>query len=198
LDFSKIEAGKLHMDETDFSLGQVVSETVMAVSLRAQQKGLELVYEIVPEIPDGLCGDPARLRQILINLLGNAIKFTEQGRVALSVMPESRAGDTVCLHFLVRDTGIGIPEAKQAFIFAAFSQADASISRKYGGSGLGLSISARLAAMMQGRMWLESEAGQGSVFHFTASFKAAEYAAESSADPAASAGNVSGLRILLA
>ena len=180
LDFSKIEAGKLDMEETDFSLGQVVSETVMTVSLDAHQKGLELVYEIAPEIPDGLCGDPARLRQILINLLGNAIKFTEQGEVVLSVMPESRAGDTVCLHFLVRDTGIGIPEAKQAFIFAAFSQADTSISRKYGGSGLGLSISVRLAEMMQGRMWLESEAGQGSVFHFTASFKEA---AQPVADP---------------
>ncbi|MDP2783485.1 MAG: ATP-binding protein [Sulfurimicrobium sp.] len=198
LDLSKIEAGKLEMEESDFALSQVVSGALMTVSLRAKQKGLGLVHDIAPEIPDGLRGDPVRLRQILINLLGNALKFTEQGEIALSVSPESRGDGMVCLHFQVRDTGIGIPEAKQLSIFDAFSQADASISRKYGGTGLGLSISSRLAAMMQGRMWLESEAGRGSVFHFTASFREAEHAVAPSAAPVAPVGDVSGLRILLA
>ncbi|HEU0188931.1 MAG TPA: ATP-binding protein [Gallionella sp.] len=198
LDFSKIEAGKMDMDETDFSLGQVVGETVKSFALRARQKGLELVYSIAPEIHDGLRGDPVRLRQILINLLGNALKFTEQGSIALSVTPDSRFDGMVCLHFQVRDTGIGIPREKQISIFEAFSQADTSTSRKYGGTGLGLSISVRLVAMMQGRIWLESEAGQGSVFHFTATFREAELGVVAPSAPVAQAEGMRGLRILLA
>jgi signal transduction histidine kinase/DNA-binding response OmpR family regulator len=197
LDLSKIEAGKLNMDESDFSLCRVVDESVKIFSLRARQKGLALVCDIAPEIPDGLHGDPARLRQILINLLGNALKFTEQGEIALSVTPESRVDGMICLHFQVRDTGIGIPEEKQLSIFDAFSQADASISRKYGGTGLGLSISARLTAMMRGQMWLESKVGQGSVFHFTASFREAEHAEAPSAVPALPAEGARRFRILL-
>lgn len=198
LDLSKIEAGKLGMDESDFSLCQVVDEAIKIFALRARQKGLALIYDIAPGIPDGLHGDPARLRQILINLLGNALKFTEQGEIALSVTPKSRVDGMICLHFQVRDTGIGIPEEKQRSIFDAFSQADASISRKYGGTGLGLSISARLTAMMQGQMWLESKVGQGSMFHFTASFREAEHAeAPLTALPIPAEG-VRRLRILLA
>jgi two-component system sensor histidine kinase/response regulator len=170
LDYSKIEAGKLEIDAIDFNLGDSLGDTMKTLSLRAHQKGLELAFEIQPDVPDALVGDPGRLRQIIVNLVGNAIKFTEQGEVVLHVEAESRTQDYIHLHFTVADTGIGIPAEKQTSIFAAFSQADGSMTRKYGGTGLGLSISSRLLELMAGRIWVESEVGQGSRFHFIVRF----------------------------
>ncbi len=170
LDYSKIEAGKLDIEAIDFNLGNCLGDTMKTLSLRAHQKGLELAFEIEPDVPDGLIGDPGRLRQIIVNLVGNAIKFTERGEVVLRVKTEVRAGDTIQLHFTVTDTGIGIPGDKQASIFEAFKQADGSMTRKYGGTGLGLTISTRLVKMMSGRIWVESEPDKGSRFHFTMHF----------------------------
>lgn len=170
LDFSKIEAGRLDMDRIVFSPRTTIEETLRALSVRAREKGLKLVYEVPPDVPESLSGDPARLRQILTNLVGNAIKFTERGEVALSAAIESRDSASMRLHFAVRDTGVGIPADKQRAIFEPFSQADGSTTRKYGGTGLGLTISARLVRAMSGQIWVESEVGRGSVFHFTASF----------------------------
>ncbi len=170
LDFSRIEAGKLEIDAIDFSLGDNLSDTMKTLSLRAHQKGLELAYELQPEVPDGLIGDPGRLRQIIINLVGNAIKFTELGEVTVHVSVESRDSEQIYLHFIVADTGIGIPATKQAAIFEAFTQADGSTTRNYGGTGLGLTICSRLVGFMDGKIWVESELGKGSQFHFTAKF----------------------------
>jgi len=171
LDYSKIEAGKLDIETIDFNLGDCIGETMKTLSLRAHQKGLELAFQIEPDVPDALMGDPGRLRQIIINLVGNAIKFTESGEVVLSVRQETRAAEDTQLVFTVADTGIGIPKDKQLSIFEAFSQADGSMTRKYGGTGLGLTISSRLTQLMGGRIWVESELGKGSRFHFTARFK---------------------------
>jgi len=171
LDFSKIEAGKLDLDPVPFNLREIVGDALGAIALRSQQKGVELVYRIAPSVPDVLIGDPGRVRQILINLTGNAIKFTERGEVAVSVeAPEKPvpAGQPMNVHFSVIDTGIGIPKDKQQAIFEAFQQADTSTTRKYGGTGLGLTISSRLVEMMGGKIWVESEPGKGSTFHFTA------------------------------
>jgi PAS domain S-box-containing protein len=170
LDFSKIEARKLRLESVDFSLRDSLGDTFKALALRAQQKGLELVCHVPPEVPDGLNGDPGRLRQVVVNLVGNAIKFTSEGEVVMDLELESQGAEGIVMHFAVRDTGIGIPIDKQRLIFEAFSQADASTTREYGGTGLGLTISARLAEMMGGRLWVESESGKGSVFHFTARF----------------------------
>ena len=170
LDFSKIEAGKLDLDSIDFSLRRGINEMVKILDVRAKQKGLELSVSIPPEVPDLLLGDPSRLRQIVSNLIDNAIKFTQQGRVTLKIEKESQTEQDVCLHFSVSDSGIGIPAEKQQLIFEAFAQADTSTTRKYGGTGLGLSISARLVQMMSGKIWVESGADKGSVFHFTARF----------------------------
>ena len=170
LDYSKIEAGKLDIETIDFNLSDCIGETMKTLSLRAHQKGLELAFQIEPDVPDALAGDPGRLRQIIINLVGNAIKFTESGEVVLSVRNEARAED-VRLLFTVADTGIGVPQEKQASIFEAFSQADGSMTRKYGGTGLGLTISSRLVQLMGGRIWVDSELGKGSRFHFTSHFK---------------------------
>jgi two-component system sensor histidine kinase/response regulator len=170
LDYSKIEAGKLEVDSIDFNLGNCLGETMKTLSLRAHQKGLELAFEIDPHVPDGLIGDPGRLRQIVVNLVGNAVKFTEQGEVVLRVLPESRSSEAIELHFVVTDTGIGIAADKQTAIFEAFKQADGSMTRKYGGTGLGLTISSRLVELMGGRLWVESEPEKGSRFHFTARF----------------------------
>ncbi|MFH0960795.1 MAG: ATP-binding protein, partial [Pseudomonadota bacterium] len=167
LDFSKIEAGKFELVEMDFSLRDSIAQAMIAVSLQAHSKDLELVYHIPPQIPDIVVGDPGRLNQILINLLGNAIKFTHQGEVAVDIRMESESEDEVNLHFAVRDTGIGIPEDKRQKIFKAFEQADGSTTRKYGGTGLGLAVSTQLVQMMGGQMWLESEVAKGSTFHFT-------------------------------
>ena len=170
LDFSKIEAGKFSLDPRPFNLSAAVADTLRSVSLRAHEKGLELVFDIDPAIPEQVVGDAGRLRQILLNLVGNAVKFTQQGEVVLSVKPERATADRLVLHFIVRDTGIGIAPENLARVFEAFEQADTSATRHYGGTGLGLTISAHLARLMQGRLWAESALGQGSIFHLTASF----------------------------
>ncbi len=170
LDYSKIEAGKLEIDQMEFNLGDNLGDTMKTLSLRAHQKGLELACDLQPDVPDALVGDPGRLRQIIVNLVGNAIKFTEKGEVVVYVQADSRTNDDIQLHFTIADTGIGIPAEKQTAIFEAFTQADGSMSRTYGGTGLGLTISSRLVAFMGGRIWVESEPGKGSRFHFTAHF----------------------------
>jgi PAS domain S-box-containing protein len=170
LDYSKIEAGKLEIDAIEFHLGDSLGDTMKILSLRAHQKGLELAYDLQPDIPDALVGDPGRLRQIIVNLVGNAIKFTEKGEVVVYVQADSRTNDDIQIHFTIADTGIGIPAEKQTAIFEAFTQADGSMSRTYGGTGLGLTISSRLVGFMHGRIWVESELGKGSRFHFTARF----------------------------
>ncbi|MGH9681725.1 MAG: ATP-binding protein, partial [Candidatus Acidiferrales bacterium] len=177
LDFSKIEAGKLDLDMTDFRLRDVVEDTMKIFGLRARQKGLELSSQVSPEVPDALIGDPGRLRQILFNLIDNAIKFTERGGVALRIELESESEQFVFLQFCVTDSGIGIPKDKQGLIFEAFAQADNSTTRKYGGTGLGLSISSRLVRLMAGKIWVESEANRGSKFRFAIRLKKQEQAA---------------------
>ncbi|HKX29444.1 MAG TPA: response regulator [Blastocatellia bacterium] len=166
LDFSKIEAGKLDLEAIDFNLRDTLGEMIKALGLRADEKGLELAHRVPPEVPDAVIGDPGRLRQILINLVGNAIKFTKQGEVVVEVTVEAETEDRVHLHFTVADTGIGISPEKQRTIFEAFSQADGSNTRIYGGTGLGLTISSQLVELMGGRIWLESAVGRGSTFHF--------------------------------
>jgi len=168
LDFSKIEAGKLGLDLVPLKLRDCLIQGLKPLAVRAQQKGLKFFFDIRPEVPDDVVADPTRLRQVLINLLGNAIKFTERGEVGLEATLESRTAEQAQLHFLVCDTGPGIAPEKQKIVFEAFSQADSSMARKFGGTGLGLTISSRLVEMMHGRIWLESEAGKGSRFHFTA------------------------------
>lgn len=188
LDFSKIEAGKLDLDDVEFDLSRCLDETVRPLSLRASQKGLQLTCSVHPNVPKVLVGDPGRLRQILVNLIGNAIKFTERGGVSVQVTaPEldivhssevQAVGDnSFCLlRFLVQDSGIGIPKRKQQSIFESFTQADGSTTRKYGGTGLGLTISSQLVGLMNGRIWVESEVDEGSNFYFTAWLKHLESA----------------------
>lgn len=167
LDLSKIEAGKLELAPTDMNLLDSVYGPVHSLAAQAHSKGLELTCSISSEVPVYLIGDRERLRQILLNLIGNAIKFTQEGEVLVNVEMESRSDNQVLLHFSVSDTGIGIPQHKQQDIFRAFKQADGSTSRNYGGTGLGLAISSHLVGLMGGRMWVESEEGQGSTFNFT-------------------------------
>ena len=167
LDFSKIEARKFELDKRDFNLRDTLEDTVRLLAPRAHQKELELGCHIQVDLPDRVFGDPIRLRQIVINLVGNAIKFTDKGEVMLHVDRQSQSESALDLHFFVSDTGIGIPEEKQQTIFEAFEQADSSTTRKYGGTGLGLSISAALVKLMGGTMWVESKVRQGSKFHFT-------------------------------
>ena len=174
LDFSKVESGKLDLDPIKFNLQDTMGEMMRALALRAQEKGLELAYDVDPNIPEYLVGDPGRLRQILVNLVGNAIKFTSEGEVIVGAVIKSREPQRLTLHFTVADTGIGIPADKHKLIFEAFAQADSSTTRNYGGSGLGLAICSRLAALMGGRVWVESVVGAGSTFHFTACFEVAE------------------------
>jgi len=171
LDFSKIEAGKVDLELDDFNLRDCLEATLKTFALRADEKGLELLCEIAPAVPDVVRGDSNRLRQVVVNLIGNAIKFTDQGEVAMNVQVEAEDGDDRILHFKVSDTGIGIPVEKQKLIFESFAQADTSTTRKYGGTGLGLTISKRLVALMDGKMWVESEKGQGTSFHFTTRLK---------------------------
>jgi CheY-like chemotaxis protein/nitrogen-specific signal transduction histidine kinase len=171
LDFSKIEAGKLEFDLIDFSLRETVGEAIKSLALKAHEKQLELTYEVDRVVPEHLIGDPHRLRQVLVNLIGNAIKFTERGEVAACMRVESATEQQVHLHFCVRDTGIGIRADQRDLIFQPFIQADGSITRKFGGTGLGLTISTQLVERMGGRIWVESEVGQGSEFHFTAWFE---------------------------
>jgi len=170
LDFSKIEAGRLDFETTDFGLRGNLDEIMRAALFRATEKGLDLSCQIHPDVPDALRGDPMRLRQVMVNLIGNAIKFTSHGQVTIRVENGDEEGDQTRLHFVVTDTGIGIAPEKQKPIFEAFTQGDSSMNRRYGGTGLGLAITSRLVEMMQGRMWLESELGKGSSFHFTARF----------------------------
>ena len=204
LDFSKVEAGRLELYPADFSLRRCVHGAVGTILPIAEQKGVELRSDIVPEIPDGLLGDSARLRQVLLNVLNNAVKFTDAGSIEVSARVQERRDLGVTLHFSVRDTGIGIPADKMGFIFEAFRQADGSNTRRYGGTGLGLTISSRLVALMGGRIWAESEPGKGSVFHFTARFQIASRGTEQprAANPAETRQPVSAgprpLRILLA
>jgi two-component system sensor histidine kinase/response regulator len=167
LDFSKIEAGRLELDPVSFHLQQCIEETMRALAFRAHEKDLELLCDIKPEVPCHVIGDSVRIRQIIINLVGNSIKFTERGQVELEVALEAQEGDELELHFIVSDTGIGIPPEKQKLIFEAFSQADSSTTRRFGGTGLGLTISSRLVQAMRGKIWVESEPGKGSNFHFT-------------------------------
>jgi PAS domain S-box-containing protein len=167
LDFSKIESGRLELEQMEFSLVECIEGTLDLLATRAAEKQLDLLYEIVDGTPAFVRGDPTRLRQILVNLLANAIKFTEQGEVLLSLGVRAPATDTVELWFSVSDTGIGIPEEAQGRLFQSFTQVDASTTRKFGGTGLGLAISRRLAELMGGRMWVESEPGHGSTFNFT-------------------------------
>jgi len=171
LDFSKIEAGRLDLDQDDFTLRTTVGEALSLLAVRAQQKGLELTCDIDENAPDLYVGDASRMRQILINLVGNAIKFTDKGDVVVRVAAEAVADRQVYLHFAVSDSGIGIAQDKLPLIFQPFRQADSSTTRRYGGTGLGLAISSQLAQRMHGRMWVESEEGVGSTFHFTALVK---------------------------
>ena len=164
LDFSKIEVGRLELDAFEFNIHEVVGSTLKGIAIRAHQKGLELVYDIRPSVPDVLVGDAHRLRQILLNLVANAIKFTEQGEVVVTLDSAPERGPSM-VHLVVRDTGIGIPHDKQSVIFEAFSQADSSHSRRYGGTGLGLAITSRLVRLMGGEIYVHSEPGQGSEFH---------------------------------
>jgi signal transduction histidine kinase/DNA-binding response OmpR family regulator len=170
LDFSKIEAGRLEIEKIPFVLRDEIADALKVVALRAHAKGLELLCDIPGEIPEQVVGDPVRLRQVVVNLVGNAIKFTDKGEIVVRVREASRDDGGIELHFAVADTGIGIPQAQQAKIFEAFTQADGSTTRRFGGTGLGLSISTRLVELMGGRIWVESEDGVGSTFQFTGRF----------------------------
>ncbi|MEZ5402280.1 MAG: response regulator [Bryobacteraceae bacterium] len=194
LDFSKIEAGRIELDPSPFNVRDLMEQTARTVAVRAHQHGLELICHAWPEAPETAVGDPARIRQVLLNLLGNAIKFTKKGEVELSAAASAGEDGTTTLRFTVRDTGIGVPADKQDLIFEPFSQADGSTTRKYGGTGLGLAISARLAEAMGGALTLESEEGVGSRFVFTAALKAAGAAARGPARPA---GHGPGARVLV-
>lgn len=177
LDLSKIEAGKLHIENVRFSVTELIQEVLKLWEPGARQKGLQARGQLSADLPPLVIGDPVRLRQILFNLIDNAIKFTEQGQVVVTAALDADTGDQARIHFAVRDTGIGIPEHKLASIFEAFSQADSSTSRRYGGTGLGLAISAQLVTLLDGRLWVESQVGAGSVFHFCLGFKIPESAA---------------------
>jgi signal transduction histidine kinase/CheY-like chemotaxis protein len=170
LDFSKIEANRLELEPVPFDLDDVLGETMKALALRAHEKGLEILHHVAHDVPPVLVGDPLRLRQVIVNLVGNAVKFTEAGEVVVRVRVEARDATSALLHFEVADTGIGIHEAHQRIIFEAFAQADGSTTRRFGGTGLGLSISSRLVDMLGGRIWVESAPGEGATFHFTARF----------------------------
>jgi signal transduction histidine kinase/DNA-binding response OmpR family regulator len=174
LDVSKLEAGKLHLEEAEFDLAEVVADAMRTLAVRAHQQGLELVHRVAPGVPDYVIGDPLRLRQVLLNLLGNGIKFTERGEVALEVTVVRESPTTWGAHFAVRDTGIGIAPDEVERLFAPFEQADMSTTRRYGGTGLGLTITRHLVDRMNGKVWVDSTPGQGSTFHFTARFGIAD------------------------
>jgi two-component system, sensor histidine kinase and response regulator len=197
LDFSKIEAGKMQTDSVAFPIYEVVTETVRPLALQAAEKGLEFVYDVSPALPDRLIGDGGRLGQVITNLIGNAVKFTREGAVAVHVGVDERDDTHVVLHVRVVDTGIGIPREKQQAIFDAFTQADGSITRQFGGTGLGLSIASRLVTLMGGRMWLESDPGRGAAFHFTLPLRIAAPLAAAVAAPAPPAVALAGRRVLI-
>jgi CheY-like chemotaxis protein/HPt (histidine-containing phosphotransfer) domain-containing protein len=167
LDFSKVEAGKLELEEIDFSLRDNLSEALKVLGIWANDKSIELACDVDPKLPDTLSGDPTRLRQVVVNLVGNAIKFSDHGQVAVRAAEEARQDGQITVHFTVTDTGIGIPLEKQQSIFQPFIQADGSTTRKFGGTGLGLTISRQLVEAMGGRIWVDSSPGSGSTFHFT-------------------------------
>jgi CheY-like chemotaxis protein len=183
LDSSKIEAGRLELEARPLDLRGVLADTLGPLAAQARKKRIALTYSVGADVPVALVGDPVRLQQVVMNLVGNAVKFTDAGRIAVEVSREQDPGDALVLHFVVRDTGIGIPADKQRLIFDAFTQADASTTRRFGGTGLGLSIASKLVALMRGRIWVESEVGRGSVFHFTGHFGCAR--APASKTPAA-------------
>src|ERR1700678_250625 len=195
LDYSKIEAGKVELEAIPFNLRDCAEDALKTFAFRADEKGLELLCDIAPEVPELVEGDPGRLRQIILNLVGNAMKFTHQGEVMLKAEVESEEDGTRVIKFTVADTGIGIPAEKQLSIFSPFTQADSSTTRKYGGTGLGLSISAHLVSMMGGRIWLDSEVGKGTQFHFTARLKILDRRPESGMNVPLQALN--GMRILV-
>jgi PAS domain S-box-containing protein len=170
LDYSKMEAGKFCLNPTDFPLHDALTDAVRTLEARARQKGLKLTLQVDADVPEVLVGDPERLRQVVLNLVGNAIKFTERGEVVVRVRRDARSGNRITLHFAVTDTGIGIEADQLQTVFQPFIQADGSTTRKYGGTGLGLAISAQLVEMMNGRIWAVSEVGRGSTFQFTAEF----------------------------
>ncbi len=174
LDFSKIEAKKLQLESIGFDLRKRLSQSLKSLAVRANERGLELICDIGTDVPQFVIGDPIRLTQIVVNLVGNAIKFTDRGEIVLAVRKQSQDAQQACLQFTVKDTGVGIPQEKQRMIFEAFTQADGSSTRKYGGTGLGLTISSQLVGMMGGQIWVESEPGQGSTFGFTAYFETQE------------------------
>jgi CheY-like chemotaxis protein len=198
LDLAKIEAGKLSLDSSRFPLRDMVERAVALPAVAARRKGLEFECRVAAGAPVALEGDPVRLRQVLLNLVGNALKFTSEGFIRVEVAVESREAARVQLQFSVFDSGIGIPPERLATIFDPFEQADSSISRSFGGTGLGLTISARLAGLMGGRIWAESVPGAGSTFHFTATFHVAAAAAEPEAPADAPGAESRSLRILVA
>ena len=194
LDFSRIEAGRMELDDSPFDLGGVVEEVMELLAERAHSKGIELASQVDPELPSALRGDPGRLRQILVNLVGNAVKFTERGEVVVRASLDSRDGGVVTVRFSVRDTGIGIPREAQEKIFSSFTQADGSTTRKFGGTGLGLTISRQLVEMMGGTIRVESEPGRGSDFMFTVRLSET---AESDLTPSAPRLDLKGLKVLV-
>jgi CheY-like chemotaxis protein len=204
LDFSKIEAGKLELEAHPFRLRNHIAKVLTPLTFGANAKGLALLCDIKPGVPDEIVADANRLSQVVINLIGNAMKFTSKGEIKLTAEKDSIENDLLCLHFSVRDTGIGIPLERQAKIFEAFSQADASTTRRFGGTGLGLTISSRLVQAMGGRIWVESQPGVGSCFHFTIAAPAPKAGHSGSAEnvsdgtPDASAKMPGRLRILVA
>ena len=167
LDFSKIEAGKLELDPIPFDLREQLGNAMKSMAFRAHDKNLEIAFRVHPDVPKCFQGDAGRLRQVIVNLVSNAIKFTERGEVVVEVRRGATMGRTTNLQFSVRDTGIGIPKEKCRTIFREFEQADSSTTRRYGGTGLGLAISSRLVELMGGRIWVESVPRRGSTFHFT-------------------------------
>ena len=195
LDFSKIEARRLDLDRHEFELRETVGDAARLLALRAAQKGLELACHVAADVPELLLGDASRLRQVLLNILGNAVKFTERGEVVLGVTVEAASAESATLRFAIRDTGIGIAPEQQEQIFLAFTQADASTTRRFGGTGLGLAIATRLVELMRGRLWVESEPGRGSTFHFTAVFDRPIESAAST--PPVSRPALDGLRVLV-
>jgi two-component system sensor histidine kinase/response regulator len=195
LDVSKIEAGKLEIESITFNLVELVRETLRALAVKAHQKGLELAVHMPMDIPQYMEGDPLRIRQVLYNLIGNAIKFTEQGEVVIEVEEQWSTDDEICLHFAVRDTGIGIPKDRLQQIFDSFTQVDSSMARRFGGTGLGLTITSELIRMMEGKIWVQSSLGEGSTFHFTIQLRLAN--PPDSAPLAIDAEELSGKRALV-
>lgn len=195
LDFSKIEAGRIELDPIDFDVRDSLADTLRTMTYKANEKGLELAYHVAPDVPEMVVGDPVKLRQIIINLVSNAIKFTEQGEIVVNCDLGTQADGSLTLRYAVTDTGIGIPAEKQSKIFEAFTQADGSTTRKYGGTGLGLTISQRLVEIMGGRIWVESEPGKGSTFRFVVDLTRSKLSGAKTS--LASVADLAGLRVLI-